>query len=203
MKPFQLLPQLALVIAVVYACSDSMAPANAHSSLSVPGTPALRGESPPPPVETEIAVCTTTAGCANFSGTYFSNGTTTASALAAAEVGDPSLTFSGVAWLKFDNKQPIPGVFVSANARFKVVDDKDPTGAGTLTIGPLVLTITDVLTFTPLTNCGILGEPCADITFKYRDQFNGEGEGHATADNCTFVPPVGSSSGFFDCGVGD
>jgi len=203
MKRFQLLPQLALVVAVVYACSDSMAPANAHSSLSVPGTPALGqspGESPPPPIETSVLVCTA-AGCAYYSGTYFSNGSSAAAALAAAEVGDLTLTFSGTAWQRID-KALTPNSNVSANARFKVKDMQTPTGTGTFIINNQKIVVVNATAFVPNPNCGLTGEPCALIRFRYTlDGVLQDDEGTALSDNmdtCVFIPG-GSGPGFISC----
>jgi hypothetical protein len=209
MKPFQLLPQLALVIAVVYACSDSTSPANARSSLSVPGTPALGqspGESPPPPIETSVYVCTA-AGCAYYSGTYFSNGSSAAAALAAAAIGDLSLTFSGTAWQRID-KALTPNSGVSANARFKVKDMAQPTGTGTFMINNQKIVVVDATTFTPNPNCGLTGELCAHIVFSYTIDGGPVLEGGQAFsedfDQCVFIPPVeGSGAGFISCPEGD
>ncbi len=198
MKVFPLVPQLALVCAVIYACSDSTAPANSNALLA-PTNPHLNafGDPPPPPVETAIEVCTS-AGCASYDGTYFSNGGTLASTIAAAEVGDADI-FNGTAWLKFANSKATNGT-ASSNARFKRQDAK-LSGTGTLTINNQVINITTVDEFIPFESCATAGAPCADIMFSYRI---GTGEeqhnGFADARGCVFVPPEGSGSGFLNCG---
>ena len=180
MKAFPLVPQLALVFAVVYACSDSTAPASARTMLA-PGDPLLvLGDPPPPPVETAIGVCTD-AGCAEYNGTYFSNGSTVESGVAAAEVGDLDI-FNGTAWLKFDNKKASNGT-ASSNARFKRQDDKQ-TGTGTLTINGHAIHIVSVINFSPLDNCGQPGDPCAEISFRY------------TMDNSPVVHEDGDAAAF-------
>lgn len=206
MKPFPLVPQLALVFAVVYACGDATAPANARPSLS-PGAPAFGqapGESPPPPIETSVYVCTS-AGCAYYSGTYFASGSSAAAAVAAAEVGDLSLTFSGTAWQRID-KPLTPNSNVSANARFKVKDMQQPTGMGTFIINGKKIVVVDATEFTPNPNCGFSGDLCAQIVFRYTvDGGPIQEGGSANSDNfvgCVFIPPgiEGSGPGSVICG---
>lgn len=162
MKYSPLLPQVALVFAVAYACTDSTAPANSHASLT-PRNPTLDalGDPPPPPVDAAIGVCTN-AGCAAYDGTYFSNGSSLESQLAAALVADQDI-FNGTAWLKFDNT---PGT-ASANARFKRQDDKK-TFSGSLTINTQLITIVTVDEFFVEDDCGTPTDPCAEIVFSYR-----------------------------------
>ena len=180
MKVFPLVPQLALVCAVIYACSDSTAPANSNAKLAPSSPLFLLGDPPPPPVETAIGVCTD-GGCATYDGTYFSNGSSLASAIAAAEVGDQDI-FNGTAWLKFNNSKATNGT-ASSNARFKRQDAK-LSGMGTLTINLHAIHIVNATEFFPRDNCGLPGDPCAEITFSY------------TIDNNPFVHEDGDAAAF-------
>lgn len=198
MKCSPLLPQLALVLAVVYACTDSTAPANPRSLLS-PGNPlGARGDPPPPPVDAAMNICVGGAGCAAFDGTYFSNGATSVeAAVAAAEVGDLSLVFDGTAWLKLDNRQPSPDGTASPNTRFKR-HDAEVSGKGTLVINGQTVVITAVLEFIPNPDCGTPGDPCAEIVFEAT--VNGVTQtGSVTAfdrEGCTLFTGEGS---FYSC----
>jgi hypothetical protein len=184
MKYSPLLPQVALVFAVAYACTDSTAPANSHRSLTLrnPTLDAL-GDPPPPPVDIAIAITIESPGTAIFTGVFFSNG----------QIPDDGVgsipTFDGTAWLRFDNKQPDLGFFsgtTSANARFMVKGTETPTGHGTLTIGGVDYTIVEVFSFIRLANCGLSEEapiPCAQIEFRATDPAGGSHEGHLVAFN--------------------
>src|SRR5687768_2290512 len=164
MKYSPLLPQVALVFAVAYACTDSTSPATSHLLLS-PSNPTADalGEPPPPPVDVAVSVCTDV--CVGYTGTYFSNGSTLESVVAAAGIGEE--VFAGTAWLKFDNVQvTAPFATVSANARFKRHDDKK-TGTGRFVIADLVYEIKDVIEFVPSQDCGSAGQICAVIDFTF------------------------------------
>ncbi len=206
MKRFPLLPRLALVLAVVYACSDSTAPAN---SLRPPekSTLGLRGDPPPPPVDAVIFVSVSSSHpvSGQFTGTYFDNGTSIASTVAAAEVGDDALAFSGTAWLRLDNTQ-LAGLFTSAsaNARFQRTDQK-LAGHGTLVIDGVTIQIVEVTEFLPFA-CNVPGEPCASIKFKATRSDDPLGleehTGTATAFNrefCTLY--TGDGTSFFCRGI--
>jgi hypothetical protein len=195
MKRFPLYPllaQVALVCLVVYACSDSTAPGS--RAVLTPRNPelVLQGEHPPPPVETAISVCLD--GCAAYTGTYFSNGATLASTIAAAAIGDAEI-FGGTSWLKFDQTQPTAFATVSANARFKKQDEK-MTGTGKFTIGGLVYTVTAVDVFAAYADCGHAGQLCANIVFQFYRGTDQEdtGTGHANAFGCELI------EGGLDCG---
>lgn len=182
MKWSKLLPQVALVVAVVYACTDSMSPSNSRTSLT-PRNPAIDalGDPPPPPVSTVIHVTIESPGTAVFTGVFFSNGELTPD-------GDPIPTFDGTAWLRLDNKQPdILGFStgsVSANARF-MARDMNFSGSGTLFIAGIAYTITDVDLFVPESDCGDpevpVSSPCAVINFRAEDEIGVEHTGRAVA----------------------
>lgn len=183
MKRFPLLlPLVAVVFAV--ACTDATAPAISHALLS-PSNPSLGalGNPPPPPVDAAIGVCTS-AGCTAYSGTYFSNGSSLASFVAATAIGDADI-FNGTAWLMFDNT---PGT-ASANARFKRQDDKK-SFSGSLTINNQLITIVTVTDFIPQEDCGTPTATCANIVFSYR-----VGTG-------TIVFEGGTADAFHDAGPG-
>jgi hypothetical protein len=199
---FPLLAQVALVCAVVYACSDSTSPANSRAALS-PKNPelVLQGEHPPPPVETAISVCLD-AVCPVYTGTYFSNGSSLASTIAAAAIGDAEI-FGGTSWLKFDQTKPTAFATVSANARFKKQEEK-LSGMGKFTVGivdPIDYTITTVDQFIPYGDCGHAGQLCANIIFHfYRGTDpNNTGTGSANAVGCEVVLQEGGGT-FLDCG---
>ena len=204
MKRFSLLSLVALVFAVVYACSDSTAPANSNGLLApTSAVLGLRGDPPPPPVDAAITVTVSGASSAAYTGTYFSNGTTLESAVAAAAVGEPDLPlFNGTAWLLFDNnnKQPAGGGTASANTRFKRQDQK-LSGMGTLMINGHAVIITSVDEFTPAEHCGQPGDPCAFIRFKAT--VNGTvQEGTAEVFNkvgCSIVPGEGTGNFVYSC----
>jgi hypothetical protein len=121
MKYSTLLPQVALVFAVAYACSDSTAPPNSRSLLVPKDPTAVVEEPPPPPVDATVVVCV--SGCVVLEGDYFSNGADAAlsAAIAKQAAGEGECVFPGTAWLKFD-KNPPPQQFDvtnTANARIK------------------------------------------------------------------------------------
>lgn len=206
MKPLQLLPQVALVVAVAYACSDSMAPANS-TAYRTPKDPTLiqLGDPPPPPVDVAVTFTISSHTFSGpFNGVYFANGHSLESSVAAAEVGDQSLTFDGTAWLRLDNKQPDAfGTSTSANARFKTTDGR-LSGNGRLVFadGELVVVITEVTSFVANPQCGIPGDPCAFITFNATVNGVSGHTGTAEAfdrDTCVFVDP-GEGDPFYNCG---
>lgn len=183
MKWSKLLPQVALVVAVAYACSDSAGPANSHALLAPRNPTADAGEPPPPPVETAIFVTIQSPGTAVFTGRFFSNGEIT------EDGGGTIPTFDGTSWLRLDNKQPdvlgFATAAVSANARF-MARDMDFSGHGTLYIAGIAYTITDVDAFIPDPDCGVPEpgfppSPCAFIEFRARDEAGVEHTGQATA----------------------
>jgi hypothetical protein len=163
MKYSPLLPQVALVFAVAYACSDAAAPANSRSLLAPNNPTGQFGEPPPPPVDVVIAVDISSPGAAVFTGVFFSNGELTPD-------GDPIPTFDGTSWLRFDNNQPDLGGTTSANARF-MARDMDFSGHGTLFIeegiAVIAYKIIDVQVFLPEPDCevGVAPGPCAIIRF--------------------------------------
>jgi hypothetical protein len=169
MKTSALFPQVALVLAVAYACNDSTAPANSHALLTPKNPTAAVGEPPPPPVDVVIAINISSPGTAVFTGIYFTNGAITDDGTGTIPLLD------GTAWLRFDNKQPDVGFLsgtTSANARFMVKDADPPTGHGTLTFrevtGDVTYKIVLVQTFTRFATCGETEEtpsPCAEIQF--------------------------------------
>ena len=214
MKRFPLLPQLALVFAVIYACSDSTAPANSNAMLSPTG-PLLGflGDPPPPPVDVGMTISVNSPGRAVFTGVFFSNGKI-------SDDGSSSeSTFDGTAWLRLNNnnKQPTSAGQTSANTRFMVKDNNPPTGMGTLTFVEgdvsVTYTIVSVEEFTLFNNsdCKVNFQPCVHIDFTAQVvggepcDLNNKLEdpnchhGNLTAFNvqgCVFVP---SSEGHFDC----
>lgn len=207
MKPLQLLPQVALVFAVAYACSDSLAPAN--HAVRTPKNPTLiaLGDPPPPPVDVALTISVASPGSALFTGVYFRNGSSIASQVAAAEVGDASI-FNGTAWLRLNNKQPDPRGTSSANARFKNQDD-NLSATGTLTfkefVGGVLVDVVYKITFKegdffiPSDDCSFNFQTCAIIKFTAVDANGVEHVGQATAFNvegCTLVEGEGF---FFDC----
>jgi hypothetical protein len=163
MKRSSLLLLAAVVCAA--ACTDATAPANSHALLT-PKNPELEivGNPPPPPVDVAMTICVDGVGCSAYDGTYFSNGSTLESAVAAALVNDESLTFDGTAWLMLDNTQPTTDGTSSPNTRFKQQKDKR-SSSGYLVIKLETVIITRVTGFDPSPTCGIAGELCAFITF--------------------------------------
>jgi hypothetical protein len=204
MKPFPLLPQLALVFAVAYACTDSMAPANSHAFLTPKNpTPDVLGDPPPPPVDVAMTITVSSPGSALFTGVYFSNGSTIASQVAAAEVGDESI-FTGTAWLRLDNVQPDPNGTAGANARFKNQDGK-LSATGTLTFNEggvdvvYKITFREGDSFVASEDCSLPFQTCAIINFTAIDENGGEHEGQLTAysvEGCTLQTNDGF---YFDC----
>lgn len=201
MKRFPLLPQVALVFAAVYACSDATAPANSHSLLRPNDPEGTVGKPPPPPVSTAIAVTITSVPrSAVFTGVYFSNGVLD-------DVGTPTETFDGTAWLRLDNNNMQPGLggTASANARF-MVHGMNLSGSGTLYFGPEreAFTIVSVQSFSGFADCGppIEGSPspCAAIEFTVVDAAGDTHFGHLVAsDKASCI----LTTGFFnpDCPV--
>ena len=179
MKRFPLLPQVALVFAAVYACSDATAPANSHTLLSPNDPKGTVGRPPPPPVTVAIAVTINSPGQAVFTGAFFNNG------FIHDDGTDATETFDGSAWLRFDNTQPDLGFLsgtASPNARFMVKGDDTacpvdpstcPTGMGTLTVEGTVFTIVSVQSFSRFSFCETGGGPgaipCAKIHFTVTD----------------------------------
>jgi len=204
MKRFSLLllPLVAVVFAV--SCRDSTAPANSRALLA-PKNPELfaLGNPPPPPVDAALEITVSSITFSGpFNGVYFANGAMLESAVAAAEIGDQSLTFEGTAWLRLDNKQPAEfGTSTSANARFQTSNDK-LSGMGTLVILGHVVVITEVTSFVANPQCGITGEQCAFITFNATVDGEAGHTGTAQAFNretCTFVDP-GEGDPYYSCG---
>jgi len=195
-----LLPLVAVVFAV--ACTDATAPANSHALLS-PNDPALGalGNPPPPPVDAAVNVCVNGV-CAAFDGTYFANGSSLQSALAAAAVGDAEI-FNGTAWLLLDNKQPVEfETFSSANARFKTQDGR-LSGMGTLVLYDIyTVKIEKVTQFIANPNCGF-GQLCADIIFDGTVNGVAFTGGSAQAFDREFCDPSTGEGSFYNCsGIG-
>jgi hypothetical protein len=182
MKFRPLLPLVALVFAVAYACTDSSAPVRSHSLLAPTESNGDLGKPPPPPVSTVILVEVQSPGEAVFTGVFFSNGELTPD-------GDPIPTFDGTAWLRLDNKQPdilgFSTAAVSSNARF-MARDMNFSGSGTLYIAGIAYRITDVDLFIPFEACGaeepgVPPSPCAIIDFRAVDPAGVEHTGQALA----------------------
>lgn len=170
MKYSPLLPQAALVFAVVYACTDSTAPANSHASLTPKTpTPAFLGDPPPPPVDAAIIISVESdLLIGTFTGVYFANASILESVAAAREFGDEVLANTGTAWLRLDNTQTL-GSSASANARFQIANG-NLSGRGTLVIedalgAPHTIRIIEVTNFIANPDCAFAGDPCATITF--------------------------------------
>lgn len=181
MKCFRLLPQVALVLAVAYACSDSTSPALSNAVAVGNQRASVVGKQPPPPVPTVIAVTITSFPVsAVFTGVYFTNGLI-------HNDGVGVETSDGMAWLRFDNKQPDLGGLsggASANARFMVKGTDLPTGSGTLTVGGVAYKIDQVLSFARFPTCGLSEEgptPCAHIEFTVTDPLGNPHGGHLLA----------------------
>jgi hypothetical protein len=191
---FPLLTQVALVCVVVYACSDSTAPGSRAALTPKNPDLALQGEHPPPPVETAISVCLDT--CFSYDGTYFSDGSSVASSVAAAAIGDAEIV-GGMSWLMFDQTKATDFAKVSANARFKKQEAK-LTGMGKFTIGVVDYTITTVDQFTSYADCGHAGQLCASIIFNFTRSTGGTGTGHANAFGCEVVLEEGGE--VLECG---
>jgi hypothetical protein len=198
MKPFKLLPLLAVV--VVLSCRDATSPANSHALLAPKGVDlGFQGEAPPPPADVAITFdISSVLFSGPFNGVYFNNGATLESIVAAAEVGDQSLTTQGTAWLRLDNKQPDAfGTVASANARFQRSNDR-LLGMGTLTIAGHKVIITKVTDFYANEECLITGELCASVTFEATvDGYSGH-SGNARAFNresCEFIAEDDSGEG--------
>jgi hypothetical protein len=201
MKRFPLLPQVALVFAAVYACSDATAPANSHVLVTPTHLAGILGKPPPPPVSTVIAVSIQDPEFAVFTGVYFSNGVID-------EVGTPSETFDGTAWLRLDNNnmQPNLGGTTTANTRFMVKDANPPTGMGTLFIGVHTFKIVSVQNFTHLADCppapDASASPCASINFRVTNELGVEyaAEAQAFDKASCLVPGEGGVGLIFTCG---
>jgi hypothetical protein len=148
------------VLAFVLACSDAT---TAPTSQLAPSSHILSsGRIPPPPVDASIAVCTSDTGdCGTFDGTYFSNGATGASTLAAAELNDPTLSQFGTAWLRFAHDQPA-GEAASANARVKHTDFNFQGNGFIQFADGVVVSLENVVDFISNPDCDT-GEACAAI----------------------------------------
>ena len=186
MKRFSLLSLVALVFAVVYACSDSTAPANSNGLLA-PTSPVLRGDPPPPPVDAAITITISSVIHASgpFDGVYFGNGKT--------------------AWLRLDNTQSEAfETRASDNARFMRSNGDNLFGRGTLTIEGHVVVITKVTSFTDNPDCLTTGEFCAFIMF---DATVDDETGHTgTAEAfdkgiCELITP-NEGNPYYRCGEG-
>jgi hypothetical protein len=181
MKCFRLLPQVALVLAVAYACSDSTSPALSNAVAVGNQRASVVGKQPPPPVPTVIAVTiTSTPATAIFTGVFFNNGLI-------HDNGVGAETSTGTAWLRFDNKQPSGLGFLdgtaSANARF-MAHDLNFSGNGTLTLGGVDYKIDQVISFVRFESCGFAEEgptPCAHIEFTVTDPAGNPHGGHLLA----------------------
>jgi hypothetical protein len=119
-------------------------------------------------VDAAIAVTiSSTPVTAIFTGVFFNNGSINDEGSGVTE------TWDGMAWLRFDNKQPdAVGFFASAaasaNARFMVKGTDTPTGMGTLTVGGVDYKIVSVENFTRTGGCTapvVPESPCATIEF--------------------------------------
>lgn len=176
MKFRSLLPLVALVFAVAYACTDTSAPVRSNSLMAPTELDGVLGKPPPPPVSTVIYVDVQSPGVAVFTGVFFSNGQIT------DDRGGKT------SWLRLDNKQPDVLGFslgrVSANARF-MAKGTDFSGHGTLFIEDIAYTITDVDLFVPEPDCGdpevSASSPCAVISFTAEDEAGNEHTGRAIA----------------------
>lgn len=165
MKCSALLPQVALVLAVAYACSDSTAPAISNAVAAVTQRASDIGKQPPPPVSTVIAISIASPGAAIFTGVFFNNGL--------IHDDGTAETSTGMAWLRLDNNQLTPYGTASPNTRFMVKDLGPPTGMGTISFledGDVLYKIVQVTNFTRFDSCGapvpgVTPNPCASITF--------------------------------------
>jgi hypothetical protein len=190
MKRFPLLlPLVAVVVAA--ACMDSTSPPNSHALLSAKNPNlGFLGDPPPPPVDAAINITISSISFSGaFNGVYFANGTSLESGVAAQDIGDESLTFTGTAWLRLNNVQPdFLGTSASANARFQRTDLK-LFGMGTLMIQGHTVRIDKVTSFLANPSCGATGELCAVIEFDATvDGVSGH-HGHVEAFNivgCSF-----------------
>ena len=202
MKPFKLLPLVAVVV-VALSCRDATSPANSHALLVPKGADlGFRGEAPPPPADVALNVTISSETFSGpFNGVYFANPATVENAAAAAAVGDQSLTFAGTAWLRFDNSQPDAfGTSSSANTRFQTSNGR-LSGHGTLFIGGHVVVITEVTSFTANSDCLVTGELCAFFTFNATVDGQSGHSGSAEAFNkasCEFIDP-GEGPPFYSC----
>ena len=201
MKRYSLL--LVPLVAVVFAvsCRDSTSPAGYHALLNAKNPDlGFIGNKPPPPVDAAINIDVSSFPevVGAFKGVYFANGTSVESALAAQNIGDESLTFTGTAWLRLDNVQPAElDTKASANARFQRTEQK-LFGMGTLEIEGFTVRIDGVKDFLANASCDT-GEPCAVITFDASILIDGVFEpghiGHARAFNKEFC----SLDGIYYC----
>lgn len=199
MKYSPLLPQVALVFAVAYACADSAAPANSHALLAPNNPTGQFGEPPPPPVDVAISVEIFSPGAAVFTGVYFTNGAITDDGTGTIPLLD------GTAWLRFDNKQPDLGGTATANTRF-MAKDMNYSGKGTLFIEGIAYTIVSVENFTRFATCAETEEtptPCATIQFTAVDEAGVEHTGNAQAFDKADCLVEGKEGGFeFICDGG-
>jgi hypothetical protein len=201
MKISALLPQVALVLAVAYACSDSTSP---PSNAVAAGNQRVSviGKQPPPPVPTVIAVTiTSTPATAIFTGVFFNNGLI-------HDDGIGAETSTGTAWLRFDNKQPsnlgyLDGT-TSANARF-MAHDLNFSGSGTLTIGGVDYKIDQVISFARFESCGFAEDtpsPCAHIEFTVTDAAGDPHLGHLLAFESSECLDTGEGGTlFYNCSL--
>ena len=193
-----LLPLVAVVFAV--SCRDSTSPANSHALLSAKNPDlGVIGNKPPPPVDAaiNIEINSDFPFTGAFDGVYFANGTSVESALAAENVGDLSLTFTGSAWLRVDNVQdPRLGTSASANARFQRTE-QNPTGTGhgTFVIDGHIIQIVQVTKFLANPSCSETEELCAEIEFDATVDGASGHTGHVQAFNHTNC----SLDGFWFC----
>ena len=200
MKRFSLLALLSLVAFVfAIACTDATSP---NSARLAPKSPDLgfRGEAPPPPADVAITfTIESDVFSGPFDGVYFSNPAHIANTVAAADVGDPTLTLDGTAWLRLNNTQRAEfGTSTSANARFQTSNGK-LSGRGTLVIAGHVVHITEVTGFIANPDCLVTGEICATVTFNATvEDLPGPHTGTAQAFNkesCEFIPEDDSGEG--------
>ena len=204
MKRFSLLALLSLVAFVfAIACTDATSPTNSRTLVPKSVDLGFRGEAPPPPADVAVDVTISSVTFNGpFNGVYFANPATLENTVAAAEVGDQSLTFDGTAWLRLDNSQPAAfGTSSSANARFQTSNGK-LFGHGTLNILGHVVVITEVTSFTANPDCLITGEICAGITFNATVDGEAGHTGSANAFNrasCEFIDP-GEGPPYYSCG---
>jgi hypothetical protein len=193
MKRFPLLLSFVAVVFAV-ACTDSTSPADSHGLLSAKNPDlGVLGNPPPPPVDAaiNIEINSDFPFSGAFDGVYFANGTSVESALAAQDVGDLSLTFTGTAWLRLNNvQQALLGTSASANARFQRTE-QNPTGTGhgTLMIDGHTIQIVKVTSFLANPSCSDTGELCAEIEFDATVDGASGHTGHVQAfnhTNCSF-----------------
>ena len=198
MKRFPLLPQVALVLAVAYACTDSTSPALSNAVAVGNQRASVVGKQPPPPVATAITI--TVSGGTSLA----ARSLTAAFFVAAPFTGKYFSNKNDMAWLKLDNSQPTTLGTASGNAEFKA-HGTDFMGAGRLMIEGHEVIITSVEAFFANPECGITGEVCAQIEFTATVDGDPGQQGQAEAfdkDTCTLYDP-GEGDPFFICGSGE